>query len=86
MAHREVVICSPVRTAIGTYGGSLKDTTAVDLGAAAVRATLARANVSPDKVSTVVIGNVIQAGNKMNPARQAAIQWWPTGRSPGDDR
>ena len=73
MAHREVVICSPVRTAIGTYGGSLKDTTAVDLGAAVVRATLARANVPPDKVSTVVMGNVIQAGNKMNPARQAAI-------------
>ena len=73
MAHREVVICSPVRTAIGTYGGSLKDTPAVDLGAAVVRATLARANVSPDKVSTVVMGNVIQAGNKMNPARQAAI-------------
>ena len=73
MAHREVVICSPVRTAIGTYGGSLKDTTAVDLGAAVVRATLARANIPPDKVSTVVMGNVIQAGNKMNPARQAAI-------------
>ena len=73
MAHREVVICSPVRTAIGTYGGSLKDTPAVDLGAAVVRATLARANVPPDKVSTVVMGNVIQAGNKMNPARQAAI-------------
>ena len=73
MAHREVVICSPVRTAIGTYGGSLKDTTAVDLGAAVVRATLARANIPPDKVGTVVMGNVIQAGNKMNPARQAAI-------------
>ena len=73
MAHREVVICSPVRTAIGTYGGSLKDTTAVDLGAAVVRATLARANVRPDEVSTVVMGNVIQAGSKMNPARQAAI-------------
>ena len=38
MAHREVVICSPVRTAIGTYGGSLKDTPGVDLGAAVVRA------------------------------------------------
>ena len=73
MAHREIVICSPVRTAIGTYGGSLKDMPAVDLGAAVVRATLARANVAPDKVSTVVMGNVIQAGNKMNPARQAAI-------------
>lgn len=85
MAHREVVICSPVRTAIGTYGGSLKDTPAVDLGAAAVRATLARANVSPDKVSTVVMGNVIQAGNKMNRV-SSCHQWWYTCRSPGDDR
>lgn len=74
MAHREVVICSPVRTPIGTYGGSLKDMPTVDLGAAVVRATLARANVPSDKVSTVVMGNVIQAGNKMNPARQAAIK------------
>ena len=61
MAHREVVICSPVRTAIGTYGGSLKDMPVVDLGAAVVRATLAHANVPSNKVSTVVMGNVIQA-------------------------
>ena len=73
MANREVVICSPVRTAIGTYGGTLKDLPAVDLGAVAIRATLERAKLSPDDVGTVVMGNVIQAGNKMNPARQAAI-------------
>jgi hypothetical protein len=42
MANKEVVICSPVRTAIGTYGGTLKDMTAVDLDALAVRATLDR--------------------------------------------
>jgi acetyl-CoA C-acetyltransferase len=73
MANKEVVICSPVRTAIGTYGGTLKDMTAVDLGAVAVRATLERAKLAPGEIDTVVMGNVIQAGNKMNPARQAAI-------------
>ena len=73
MANREVVICSPVRTAIGTYGGTLKDMTAVDLGAVAVRATLERAKLAPGEIDTVVMGNVIQAGNKMNPAQQAAI-------------
>jgi acetyl-CoA C-acetyltransferase len=73
MANREVVICSPVRTAIGTYGGTLKDTPAVDLGAVVVRAALERAKLPPGDVDTVVMGNVVQAGNKMNPARQAAI-------------
>ncbi len=73
MANKEVVICSLVRTAIGTYGGTLKDTPAVDLGAVAVRATLDHAKLSPGDIDTVVMGNVIQAGNKRNPARQAAI-------------
>ena len=73
MANKEVVICSPVRTAIGTYGGTLKDIAAVDLGAGVVRATLERAKLAPGDIDTVVMGNVIQAGNKMNPARQAAI-------------
>jgi len=73
MANKEVVICSPVRTAIGTYGGALKDTPAADLGSVVVRATLERAKLPPDEIDTVVMGNVIQAGNKMNPARQAAI-------------
>ena len=73
MANKEVVICSPARTAIGTYGGTLKDIAAVDLGAGVVRATLERAKLAPGDIDTVVMGNVIQAGNKMNPARQAAI-------------
>src|SRR5665647_1529664 len=73
MANREVVICSPVRTAIGTYGGTLKDTAAVDLGAVVIRAALERAKLPTGDVDTVVMGNVVQAGNKMNPARQAAI-------------
>ena len=73
MAHHEIVICSPVRTAIGTYNGTLKDTPAVDLGATAIKACLDRAKIDGEDVGTVVMGNVIQAGNKMNPARQAAI-------------
>lgn len=70
---REVVICNPVRTAIGTYGGRLKDMPATDLGAIAIRETLKRAGLAGDRVDTVVMGNVIQAGNRMNPARQAAL-------------
>ena len=73
MANREVVLASPVRTAIGTFGGSLKDTPAPQLGAAAIRAAVSRAGIAPDAIDTVVVGNVIQAGTKMNPARQAAI-------------
>jgi acetyl-CoA C-acetyltransferase len=74
MAHRSVLLSAPVRTAIGTFGGSLKETPATELGATAIRAVLARAKLDPAKVGTVVMGNVVQAGNKMNPARQAAIQ------------
>jgi acetyl-CoA C-acetyltransferase len=73
MPSREVVLCHPVRTAIGTYNGTLKGTPATELGAAVVRETLRRAGLDPAKVGSVVMGNVIQAGNRMNPARQAAI-------------
>jgi acetyl-CoA C-acetyltransferase len=73
MSHPDVVICNPVRTAIGTYGGTLKNVTTPDLGAAAIRESLKRAALAPEKVETVVMGQVVQAGSKMNPARQAAI-------------
>ena len=73
MSKREVVLCSPVRSAIGTYNGSLKSTPAVELGAAVVRETLSRTKLDPAKLNSVVMGNVVQAGNKMNPARQAAM-------------
>lgn len=71
--YRDVLICHPVRTAIGAYGGSLKEVAAPALGAAAIRASLARAGLAPDKVQALVMGNVIGAGLKMNPARQAGI-------------
>ena len=62
-----------MRTAIGTYGGTYKEMPATDLGAAVIRATMDRAKLKREDVGTVVMGNVIQAGNKMNPARQAAF-------------
>ena len=70
---REVVICNPVRTPIGAFGGSLKDVSATELGAVAVRETLRRSGLDAGALASVVMGNVIQAGNRMNPARQAAI-------------
>lgn len=73
MSKPEIVLCAPVRTPIGTYGGALKDTPATALGAAVVRETLRRAGLPPEAVDTVVLGQVIQAGSGMNPARQAAI-------------
>jgi acetyl-CoA C-acetyltransferase len=72
--NRAVVLAEPVRTAIGTFGGSLKETPAPELGAIAIEAALARAGVASDQVGTVVMGNVVQAGAKMNPARQAAVR------------
>src|SRR5690348_7463973 len=73
MTSRSVVFAAPVRTAIGTFGGSLKDVPAPALGATAIRGAVTRAAIRPDEVETVVMGNVVQAGTKMNPARQAAI-------------
>ena len=78
MSNSQAVICSPVRTAIGTYGGTLKDIPAADLGAVAICATLERSKLANGDIDTVVMGNVIQAGNKMNPARQAAINVSPS--------
>jgi acetyl-CoA C-acetyltransferase len=72
-SQRSVVFAEPVRTPIGTFGGSLKDIPAPTLGAAAIGAAVARAKIRPDEVGTVVMGNVVQAGTKMNPARQATV-------------
>ncbi len=74
MTRPQVVLCAPVRTAIGTYGGTLKDIPAPDLGARAVQGCLERTGIQGSDVGGVVMGNVIQAGNKMNPARQAALR------------
>jgi acetyl-CoA C-acetyltransferase len=73
MSKLEVVLCNPVRTAIGTYGGSLKAIPATKLGSTAIAETLRRSGSIASDVETVVMGQVVQAGSRMNPARQAAM-------------
>jgi len=70
---KPVYIVSARRTAIGTFGGSLKDVTAVQLGKIAVEAALADANIPADAVNEVIIGNVLGAGQGQNVARQVAL-------------
>lgn len=73
MELRKVVIAGACRTAIGKFGGTLKDTPAVDLGTVVIKEALCRAGVAPELVDEVYMGNVIQAGQGQNPARQAAV-------------
>lgn len=70
---REVVIVSAVRTPIGKYGGALKDVSAVELGAIAVKEAMNRAGITPDMVEEVVFGSVLQGGLGQNVARQVSI-------------
>lgn len=74
MTKRDVVIVSAVRTAIGTFGGGLSTVSATELGATVIKEALQRAQISPDQVDEVIMGNVLQAGLGQNPARQAAIK------------
>lgn len=71
---KDVVIVSAVRTAIGTFGGALKDVPATELGALVIKEALKKANVKPEMVDEVIMGNVIQAGLGQSPARQAAVK------------
>lgn len=71
---KEVVIVSAVRTAIGSFLGSLKDVPAVDLGATVIQEALTQAGVDKEEVDEVIMGNVLQAGLGQNPSRQAAIK------------
>ena len=74
MSKREVVILSGVRTAIGDYGGALKDIAPVDLAAKVVREAVDRASIDPDEVGHVVFGNVIHSEPRdMYLARVACI-------------
>ncbi|MHB8126873.1 MAG: acetyl-CoA C-acetyltransferase [Desulfitobacteriaceae bacterium] len=71
---REVVIVSAVRTAIGSFNGSLVGVPAVELGATVIKEALIRAGISGSDVDEVLMGNTLQAGLGQNPARQAAIK------------
>ncbi len=70
----EVVIVSAVRTAIGSFQGTLKGVPATDLGSIVIKEALARAGVAGEQVDEVIMGNVLAAGLGQNPARQAAIK------------
>ena len=71
--QRDIVLCHPLRTAIGGFNGALRDVPATTLGATVIRAVMERAGLSADAIDGVVMGQVVQAGSGMNPARQASI-------------
>jgi acetyl-CoA C-acetyltransferase len=71
---KEVVIVSAVRTPVGSFGGSLKDITPMDLGALVIREALSRAGVASEEVDEVLFGSVLQAGYGQGVARQAALK------------
>ena len=83
MAERGVVVLSGVRTAIGTYGGSLKDVPPTQLGAIVVREAVRRAGIEPNEVGHVVFGNVIHTDAKdMYLSRVAAMEGGLTHETP----
>ncbi len=70
----EIVVSTPLRTAIGTFGGALKETPATDLGATVGKEVLSRAGIEGDVVDQIIVGNILQAGQGMNPGRQVGIK------------
>ncbi|HWR45708.1 acetyl-CoA C-acetyltransferase [Sporomusa sp.] len=71
---QEVVIASAVRTAIGSFNGSLSALSAAELGSIVIKAAMERAGITGEAVDEVIMGNVLQAGLGQNPARQAAVK------------
>lgn len=70
---REIVITSALRTPIGTFGGTLKNISAVDLGEQVVKELLTQSNIAPDAIDEVIFGNVLHGGLGQNVARQIAV-------------
>jgi acetyl-CoA C-acetyltransferase len=71
---KEVVIVEALRTPIGSFGGKLKNISAVDLGALVIKEAIKRTNIPAETINEVILGNVLQAGLGQNTARQAAIK------------
>ncbi len=74
MELQDIVIISACRTAMGKFGGTLKNIPSWDLGAVAVRDSMRRANLKGDQIDDVILGSCRQAGNGPNPARSAAVR------------
>ena len=70
----EIVISTPLRTGIGTFGGALKDVPATDLGATVGKEVISRSGVAPDQVDQCIIGNILSAGQGMNVGRQVGMK------------
>ncbi len=70
----DIVIVGAARTAVGSFNGAFATVAAHDLGAAAIKAALERAKVSPEEVDEVILGQILTAGQGQNPARQAAMK------------
>ena len=70
----EIIISTPLRTAIGTFGGALKDVPATDLGATVGKEVISRSGVQPDQVDQCIVGNILSAGQGMNPGRQVGMK------------
>lgn len=84
-SREDIVISTPLRTAVGTFGGTLKDTPALDLGAAVAREILAHTGLDGDQIDSVIVGNVLTADQGMNPGRQVGIKaGLPDNRFDGD--
>ena len=71
---KDLYVVSCCRTAVGSFGGSLKDVPAPELGAVVVKEALNRANVKPDQVDEVMFGCILTAAQGQNVARQVAIK------------
>ena len=71
---KEIYVVSCCRTAVGSFGGSLKDTPAADLGATVVKAALERANMKPEQVDELMFGCILTAAQGQNVARQVGIK------------
>ena len=74
MSKNDVVVVSATRTPIGSFGGTLSNVSAVELGSIVIKDVLNKAGVSPDQVDEVIMGHVLQAGLGQNTARQSAIK------------
>jgi acetyl-CoA C-acetyltransferase len=70
----EIVISTPLRTAIGTFGGALKDVPATDLGATVGKEVIERSGIDGEQVDQVIVGNILSAGQGMNPGRQVGMK------------
>ncbi len=70
----DIVISTPLRTAIGTFGGSLKDIPATDLGATVTKEVVSRSGIEAENVDQVIVGNILSAGQGMNPGRQVGVK------------